>query len=608
MLFGIFLELEFWNLGFLNLVWKRIFRQTGSDYQANDIDKQIVWSLFKKRWPGLKQLKYLQKFLNQKERLLLSGAVILLVISLVVLGSNFYRRHLKTSPSFGGEYTEGLVGSPQYINPLHAPLNTVDASLERLIYSSLLTRDSQGKLTNDLAQNFDASADGKTYTIKITDKARWHNGEKLTADDVVFTFNTIKDPQFKSPLRLGFQGAEIEKVDDYTVRFTLSASYASFKELLTFGIMPQAAWQNISPFGVALAELNLKPVGSGPYKFYSLTKDKSGNIKSYTLINNDDYYRQSPYLEKITFRFFASPEEALGALNDGRLDGLANVAWPDRKTVTVANSFNFYPLIMPEYTAIFFNLSQADDKISKPAFRQALTLATNQEEINKTIFNNEAININSPLFLFDQAKPATNTYNPDEARKLLEGLGWTKGADGKLSKGGQPLSLTITTADTPELSAIGEAIQKQWEALGLKITLEKLDKQSLSASVINPRSFSILLYNVGVGADPDFYPLWHSSQAGSAGFNLSGYKNSAVDKLISQARQEMNDDKKQSLYWQIAEAINKDRPAIFLFSQPYLYPQSKKVKGFTAKSVAGPEDRFLDAVNWHLKEKKRLSF
>jgi ABC-type transport system substrate-binding protein len=138
--------------------------------------------------------------------------------------------------------------------------------------------------------------------------------------------------------------------------------------------------------------------------------------------------------------------------------------------------------------------------------------------------------------------------------------------------------------------------------------LEKLDKQSLSASVISPRSFSILLYNVGVGADPDFYPLWHSSQAGSAGFNLSGYKNGAVDKLISQARQEMNDDKKQSLYGQIAEAINKDRPAIFLFSQPYLYPQSKKVKGFTAKSVAGPEDRFLDATNWHLKEKKRLAF
>lgn len=593
-------------------MWNKVFRKTDSAYQANDIDKKIVWSMFKKRWPEFKQLKYLQKFLNQKERLLLFGAVILLLISFGILASNFYQKHLKTSPSFGGEYTEGMVGSPQYINSLHAPLNTIDASLARLIYSSLLTRNNQGQLINDLAENMDVSADGKTYIIKITDKAHWHNGEKLTADDVVFTFNTIKDSQYKSPLRLGFQGVEIEKIDDYAVRFNLDTNYTSFKELLTFGIMPQAAWQNISPFGVALAELNLKPIGSGPYKFYSLTKDKDGNIKSYALINNDDYYRATPYLEKITCRFFVSPEEALSALNDGRLDGLSNISWLDKKSVTVANSFNFYPLVMPEYTAVFFNLNQADDKISKPAFRQALTLATNQEEINKTIFNGEALNINSSLFLFGQTKSATNNYNPAEAIKLLEGLGWAKVANEKgeswLSKNGQPLSLTITTADTLELSTIGDALKKQWEAVGIKTMLEKLDKQALLTNVINPRSFSVLLYNVGVGSDPDFYPLWHSSQTGSGGFNLSGYKNASVDKLINQSRQELNNDKKQALYEQISQAINQDRPAIFLFSQPYLYLQTKKIKGFSLKSVAGPEDRFLDAINWHLKEKKRLTF
>lgn len=594
-------------------MWNKVFRKTDSEYQTNEIDKKIVWSMFKKRWPGFKQLKYLQKFLNQKERLILSGALLLLLISLITLGSNFYQKHLSTSPSFGGEYTEGLIGSPQYINPLHSPLNTVDASLARLIYSSLLTRDSQGQLANDLAESMDVSADGKTYTIKITNKAHWHNGEKLTADDVVFTFNTIKDPQYKSPLRLSFQGVEIDKVDDYTVRFTLANSYASFKELLTFGIMPQAAWQNISPFGVALAELNLKPIGSGPYKFYSLTKDKDGNIKSYTLINNDDYYRAKPYLEKITFRFFINTEEAIGALNDGRLDGLSNISWLDRKSVTVANSFNFYPLVMPEYTAVFFNLNQSDDKISKPKFREALMMATNQEEINKTLFNNEAININSPLWLFGQTKSATNNYNPSEAVKTLEGLGWAKGTANEkgetwLTKANQPLTLTITTADTPELVAIGEAIQKQWEAIGIKVTLEKLDKQALLSSVINPRSFSVLLYNVGVGTDPDFYPLWHSSQVSSTGFNLSGYKNANVDKLINQSRQELDNPKKQAEYSQLSQAINQDRPAIFLFSQPYLYLQSKKIKGFTIKSVAGPEDRFLDATNWHLKEKKSLKF
>ncbi len=596
---------------------KNFFRKPAANgYQQNSLDQELVKALSKNRLPGLKQIKYIRKFLSGREKIILAACGLLLLIGLGYLWSSFYNANLQTVADDGGEYVEGMVGEPQYINPLHAPINSVDAAISKLVYSSLYTRDSNGNLLNDLVQNLDISPDGKTYTIKLTDDARWHNGEKLTADDVVFTFNTLQDPQFRSPLRLNFGGVDIEKVDNYTVRFTLQQPYAPFPELLTFGIMPRSLWQDVSPFAWPLAELNLKPIGSGPYKFQSLMQDKNGNVKTYALIANDDYYRGRPHLDKITCRFFPDQNEAIAALNNGKLDGLNYLAWTEKKAITAANSFNFHELQMPEYTALFFNLNQEDDRLSKLKFRQALALATDREKIKQEVYGNGPQLINGPILpqnpvYAPQAKAAA--YNTGEALKLLAELGWNKGeadAEGKswLKKNNQTLALTITLPDTEELMAIAEAIKKQWEALGIKVELEIINKKDLTASVIKARAYSILLYNVAVGHDPDPYPVWHSSQAGANGFNLSGYKNAAVDKLLSSARGELDAGKRQALYQQFEAQVTADQPAIWLFSQPYLYLQNKKIKGFSLQAVTAPEDRFNDVLNWHLKEKKRLKF
>ena len=601
----------------LNFVLKNLFKKPAThNYQSNDLDKELLKSLSRNRLPGLKQIKYIKKFLSGREKLILAACGLLLIFSLSFLWYRFYSSNLQSVPDYGGEYVEGMVGAPQYINPLHAPINSVDAAISRLVYSSLFTRDQDGNLVNDLAQQTDISADGKTYTIKITDKARWHTDEKLTADDIVFTFNTLKDSQFKSPLRFNFQGVEIEKVDDYTVKFVLEQSYAPFKELLTFGIMPKNLWQDVSPFAFALAELNLKPVGSGPYQFQSLVKDKNGNIKTYTLIANNSYYGGRPHLEKIVCRFFADQTEALGALDNGKLDGLGYITWPEKKGVATANSYYFHELFMPEYSALFFNLSQEDDRLSKLKFRQALALATDREKIKQEVYGSGPLTINGPILpqnsvYTPQAKPAD--FNPGQALKILEELGWKKGeadSSGKtwLKKGTQTLTLNITTPDTEELNAMAEAIKKQWEALGIKTNVEVIDKKELSSSIIKSRAYSILLYNVAVSHDPDPYPVWHSSQATANGFNLSGYKNAKVDKLLVDARGEMDSLKRQALYQQFESLVTADQPAIWLFSQPYLYPQNKKIKGFDLKAIASPEDRFDGVANWHLKEKKKLKF
>jgi peptide/nickel transport system substrate-binding protein len=596
-------------------VFKNFLKKPSADnYQTNDLDKELLKALSKNRLPGFKQLKYIKKFLNGQEKIILAAAGLVLVLSLSFLWYRFYSSNLESKPDYGGEYTEGMVGAPQYINPLHAPLNSVDSAIAKLVYSSLFTRDNDGNLINDLAEKTDISADGKTYTIKITDKAKWQTDEKLTADDVVFTFNTLKDPQFKSPLRLSFQGVEIEKVDDYTVNFKLSQSYAPFKELLTFGIMPKNLWQDVSPFAFALAELNLRPIGSGPYQFQSLVKDKNGNIKNYTLVANNNYYGGRPHLAKIICRFFPEQTEAIGALNNGKLDGLSYLSWTEKDQITTANSFYFHELNLPEYSALFFNLGQEDERLSKLKFRQALAMITDRQKTLSEVYGSGPEIINGPILpqnslYTPQAKAAP--YNPNEALKIMEELGWKKGeadGDGKvwLRKNNIALALTITLPDNDELMAVAESIKKQWEDFGIKTELEIINKNELSSGILKSRSYSILLYNIAVSHDPDPYPVWHSSQVAANGFNLSSYKNPKTDKLLTDARAEMDSTKRQVMYKEFENLLVADQPAIWLFSQPYLYPQNKQVKGFDLKTVASPEERFDGVVNWHLKEKKTL--
>ena len=258
--------------------FKTIFRY--GQTQA-ELDKKLVFSLAKSRWPSFKQLKYVKKYLNPAERLAVNVCLAIILFSSIFLAARFYKTHLQIIPADGGDYIEGAVGSIKYINPLYSTVSDLDSDLTELVYSSLFRRNASAELVNDLAEKYEVSPDGRTYTIKIRLDAVWHNGGPVTVDDVVFTFEAIKNIKYKSPWRDAFTGVEISKVDDKTIRFNLAEPYAAFLDLLNFGILPQELWQQIEPASANLAELNLKPVGSGRYKFKSLVKDKFGNIRIY---------------------------------------------------------------------------------------------------------------------------------------------------------------------------------------------------------------------------------------------------------------------------------------------------------------------------------------
>jgi len=627
----------------------------------NDLDKKLVYSLSQSKIPNFSQLKHLKKTLNKGESWLINFLIFFIILNLAWMGFNFSKNRLRVAPIFGGQYTEGLIGNPARINPLYASLNDVDKDISRLIYSSLFRYNESGELVKDLVEDYQISADEKTYTLKIRNNANWHQGEKVTVNDVVFTFEAIKNLAYNSPMRASFVGVEISRIDEQTVAFTLSEKYAPFLDLLTFGIMPESVWGQIAPESASLAASNLKPIGSGPYQFKSLAKDKSGNIKNYVLSANKNYYGQKPYLKEIVFKFYADSAEALNALNENNIEGLGALTRENKDSLITRNSLNFYKLNLPRLKAVFFNQDK-NTLLKDIKVRQALSFATPRQEIIDKVMsgdarpvygpildNNFAYNaglekydldlaravsllesaglkketvteeeINSFKIRQEAATTSKEVLTAEEKKKIELGAGdWlyreTAAVKNKAGKEIVPavknhLIIKLTIIDAEEDVKIAELIQKNWEKIGVKTNIIKVPVKEIQTSAVKPKSYEALLFTEMVGNDPDSYVFWHSTQAGVDGLNLSNYKNEEVDKLLEEGRLTSNRDKRIIDYKKFQELLNNDTPAVFLFSSYYTYVQNKKIKGFAVKSIAVPSDRFSGVSAWYMKMGQRLEW
>lgn len=623
-----------------NFFWKKKKFESTTLFsrQREDFDKKLVYSLSKSRIPNLTQLKYFFRFLNKTELWLVRVCFILIILSSGFLLNRFYVSHLKISPVLGGEYTEGLLGEPKYINPLYANLSDVDSDLAHLIFSSLLRHDQDGNLVNDLAESYEISEDNKQYIFKIKNNVKWHNGNNLNADDIIFTFNAIKDPGYKSSLRLSYAGVEIEKVDDYSIKFILSEPYAAFLDTLVFGIMPQEAWLQINPQTANLAELNLKPIGSGSYKFKALTKDKSGVIRSFTLVSNTEYYLTPAKVESLTFKFFYDSTEAITALNAGEVDGLSYLPKLLEGEIKNSKQYNFQKLNLPQLTVLFFNTNN-NLAFAEKEVRWALSYAINKPQLIQDVLSQDARQIDGPIlpenFAFnDQAKKYD--FNQTEANSSLDKVGWkivditkveitkaqedVKSKDEAIKNQAQQildlgegkwrkkkdsfLMVKLTTVDRGENSAVVEQIKKYWEQVNVKTITELLPVSQIYSDIIKPRKFEALFYGQVVGADPDPYAFWHSSQAANNGFNIVNFSNKEVDQLLEDARTTMDKNVRLEKYKKFQEILAEEQPAIFIYSPLYTYLQNKEINGFVGKNIQLPYDRFDNITDWYLKVKK----
>ncbi len=575
----------------------RMFRRLRTKTSTKpNLDQNLVLHLSKSRIPGPRQLKYLGKFLSPMERLIVFAVLLISAGALVYMSVIFYNKHIEIVPDDGGRYTEGIVGNPQYINPLYSSLNDADADLDRLIFSRLYTRDADGRAVADLADEVKISDEGKTYTISLKE-AHWQNGEILTADDVVYTFNLIQNPDYKSPLRTKFNGVSAKTIDEQTIVFSLREAYRNFPRLLDFGILPENVWSAVSPQTIALAELNIKPIGSGPYRFKSLTKAKTGTVRSYVLERNEDYYGQRPYLNELVFKFFPSVEEMVAAENNGQLSGMAFIDADSSDTLVAKNSIEYHQSASTDLAALFFNLK---DKglVSDKKIRQALSLTIDQSSIVSQSVGRWGLATKTLLPSFMPGNRDVFATNTEAAATLLQSAGWQK-QGAQWQKDSKPLLIRLTASE--DQKKIAEAVTKQWNDFGIKTEIVYKTSDEMT-KLVSDRQFEVVLYGVEM-PDGDPFAVW---QSGSV-TNLSSWGSKDSDAWMSDARLTSDENIAAERYGKFLTAAADDIPAIPLFWKAYVYPQSKKIKGFQLANLSDPSERFSMVAQWYLKTSRRYT-
>ena len=569
---------------------------------------------------NVRRLLYLFHTSTAREKRIFLLLLLVAIISGITFISRMYRRVTVPVPAVGGVYIEGSIRPPQTINPVYAAVNDTDRDLTKLIFSQLIRYDGAGYIIPDLLERYEASADQKTYTAFLRKNAQWHDGIIVNADDVIFTITTIQDSRFKSPLRPNWQGVLVEKIDDYTVKFVLPAPYTPFVENLAIGIIPKHLWEGVMPEQMLLHELNLKPIGSGPYRFDDLEQEKDGVIRSFVLKRNGDYYRTGPYIRKIKVLFFKDEETLLHAWKRGDIDGFGPAPESARGDLGGGIS-TIHTLHMPRIFGLFMN-QKALTAFADPEVRKAIDIAIDRKRIVEVVTKGGATPTRMPFPLpsfrnrqLASASSSEVTFfaEPERAKSLLHDAGWMDNdGDGTFEKtSGKSKNATttklrfiITTSDWPDLGAAAEEIRKQLRNIGIDAAIESLPIAELESKVIRPRKYEMLLFGQVYGYEPDPFAFWHSSQVKDPGLNVALYTNTGADKILDAIRKTTDSDEQTRQYQSLIASIKNDTPAIFLFTQQYLYFLPAAMKGVNLSYIALPSDRFNLIDQWYLKTRR----
>jgi peptide/nickel transport system substrate-binding protein len=504
-------------------------------------------------------------------------------------------------PARGGSFTEGMIGSPRFVNPVLATSET-DRTLTSLIYSGLMRATSDGTIVNDLAESYTVSDDGKTYTFILREDATFHDGARVTPEDILFTIDKTRDPIIKSPRRAEWEGVIAEAgTDSRTVVFKLEKPYAPFLQNTTLGILPKQHWKDLTSEEFAFSNKNIAPVGSGPYQFVAVTNNDQGIPYHYALTAFDEYIPQPAYIESIGISFFHTEDDARAAYESGDIDTIGGFSAETMQEIA-KNIEEKKESTLPRVFGLFLNQSR-NTALAELSVRRALEESIDRNALISSVFGNQALPLTGPIPL---PEDMADTADMAKAATLLDEAGWTisEGKTVRTNKDGQELSVSIATANTQELKQVAQYISDTWKSLGVKVKVELFEMGDLNQSVLRPRAFDILLFGEITGREPDLYAFWHSSQKSDPGLNLAQYQNKKADAILEKARTTSDAAVRIASYKEFDALLKEDVPAIFLYAPRYTYLLPSRVTMPGLPAVVEPYERFSDITSWYVETER----
>jgi peptide/nickel transport system substrate-binding protein len=517
-------------------------------------------------------------------------------------------------PEQGGIYTEGLVGSLGRLNPLLDWNNPADRDVDRLIFSGLVRFDERGQPHADLAEAWGVAQDGTIYNFSIRPNAFWHDGEPVTSDDVIFTIERMKGQGSLYPQDIKdlWSTIEVTRLNDKNLKFTLPEPFVPFMDYLSFGVLPKHLLESVPPEQMANAEFNIKPVGSGPYKFDQLLVD-SGQITGVVLGLSKTYYAAPPFIEQVVFRYYPTSADAMDAYRQGDVLSVSQIT-PDVLSGALEEpDLSIYTSRTPRMSFVFFNLNNNEVAFLQNAqVRRALMLGINRPYLINTYLQGQAIVANGPILPNSWAyHDGTEQfeYDPEGAINLLKTEGYVIPADGGevRAREGVSLAFTMMHPDDATHTQIAQTIRDEWAEIGVSVDLQAVPYDKLVLESLASRAYQAALVDLDLSRtpDPDPYPFWHQAEA-TGGQNYSQWDNRAASEYLEQGRVTADPALRTRLYRNFQVVFGKELPALPLYVPVYSYGVDAQVQGVQVGALYDPSDRLATFSNWYLLTRRAL--
>ncbi|WP_158626035.1 ABC transporter substrate-binding protein [Arsenicitalea aurantiaca] len=496
----------------------------------------------------------------------------------------------------GGTFSLPINDDPQ-IWPVAGGLYNI--LVNKTVYSGLVRYDLETlEPVGDLAESWEVSEDGTTYTFKLRENVTWHDGEPFTADDVVYTLLEIwTNPDVPFYLANNFRLIEdVTKVDDFTVDITLSRPQPAFPVLLGYNaaILPEhllsslTAEQLVNP-----ADFLRNPVGTGPFKFAEYNPGAFVRLE-----RHEDYFDGVPHLDQMVFRIVPDANSQLALLQAGEVD---LVVIEPFQLASIENNPAVQIQSVPVTRHEFIGINNEVPGLDDVAVRTALTMALDREQLLATVFGGRGTVATGPFapsvgWAYDDSiEPLP--YDPEQAASLLEEAGWTMGGNGVREKDGEPLSFTLLyDPANPTRARTALIAQQQWAEIGVQVEFETSEYRAIVERIRqSPPNYELNPNYLIAPPDPDGIANFYLSQSLA---NSWAYRNPEIDELLNAGATTVDQAERAEIYAQVQAIIHEDQPNVFT-----VYPD--EIQALSAAVERFPEAGYRDALGWaHLISKQ----
>lgn len=489
-------------------------------------------------------------------------------------------RKTDTVPT-GGTLNYGEYGRPATLDPITSN-EMIALRLTELIFNGLVGINEKQEIVPELAEKWDISPDKLVYTFFLRKDVTWHprEGEEakpFTADDVIFTYKIMMHPKTITPLKVRYefiQGAE--KVNDYTVKFTLKRPVLNALAKFTFKVIPKHGPAN-PDFLTRDDPFVRNPIGTGPYIFKGITPERE-----IVLAANPRYFKGRPHIEKVVAKPFADQNIMTQALMFNAIDMIVLVNSRDIPEIQGDKRFILQPYNALSYS--FFGYNTRNPLLADKRVRKAFTHAVNRQEMLDSFFGGQGTIISGPF------APGSWAYNldvqplpfdPEKAKALLQEAGFTSGADGILQKDGTRLSLSLKVPIEKESEAVKRvvlAFKNYLKNVGVDIRVQFEEWQAWKEDVFLEHDFDVIFASWVFDDSADISSLFHSGEIGPWKNNFGGYSNPEVDGLINESKLTLDHEKRRTINRKLHAILAEESPYTFLWTLTNYAAYHKKVR------------------------------